>query len=75
VRAILSCFEDNRDFLVPIRRRQDSACGAKSSERLMEKFRENHKRVGALLDRALGPADRKNAPTGFPRCSGSAAAR
>jgi len=61
VRAILSCFEANRDFLSQFGVGKIPACGAKSSEKLMDKFRENHKRVGALLDRALGPAPRKDA--------------
>lgn len=59
VRVVLSCFEDNRDFLSQFGVGKFPACGARSAERLMDKFRENHKRVASLLERALGPADRK----------------
>ena len=62
VRVILSHLERNRDFMSHFGAGKFPACGERSSERLMDKFRENNRRVGRILelcarDGVLEPGD------------------
>ena len=62
VRVILSHLDSNRDFMSHFGAGKFPACGARSSERLMDKFRENNRRVSRILescarDGALEPSD------------------
>jgi len=51
VRAILSHHDRNRDFMSHFGAGRFPACGARSAERLMDKFRENGRRVARILRR------------------------
>jgi len=62
VRVILAHLDRNRDFMSHFGAGKFPACGARSSERLMDKFRENNRRVTRILktcarDGVLGPGD------------------
>ncbi|MCX5797065.1 MAG: TetR/AcrR family transcriptional regulator [Elusimicrobia bacterium] len=50
-RAILSHHDRNRDFMAHFGAGRFPACGARSAERLMDKFRENGRRVTRILQR------------------------
>ena len=62
VRVILAHLDRNRDFMSHFGAGKFPACGARSSERLMDKFRENNRRVTRILklcerDGVLAPGD------------------
>ena len=49
VRAILAHHDRNRDFMSQFGAGRFPACSARSAERLMDKFRENNRRVMRIL--------------------------
>lgn len=49
VRVILAHLDRNRDFMSHFGAGKFPACGKRSSERLVDKFRENNRRVGRIL--------------------------
>jgi TetR/AcrR family fatty acid metabolism transcriptional regulator len=62
VRVILAHLDCNHDFMSHFGAGKFPACGARSSERLMDKFRENNRRVTRILklcarDGVLEPSD------------------
>jgi AcrR family transcriptional regulator len=62
VRVILVHLERNHDFMVHFGAGKFPACGARSSERLMDKYRENNRRLTRILelcarDGILTPSD------------------
>ena len=62
VRSILEHLDRNHDFMSHFGAGKFPACGARSSERLMDKFRENNRRVARVLkrcadDKVLAPGD------------------
>ena len=62
VRIILAHLDRNHDFMSHFGAGKFPACGARSSERLMDKFRENNRRLTRILklcarDGVLAPGD------------------
>lgn len=53
VESVLTYFDANRDFMAHLGSGRFPACGARSFDRLKDKFRENHRRVSRLLALSL----------------------